>query len=125
MIIMIGACPEANPSQSSQLEPFIFDKTASGQSVQEGVNPKTSAQREGDDRARRERYVKAMGELHTLSARHFTTGLNSYFFALCVIAWFLNAWVFMAATIWVSLVLYRRAFRSEFLKTLIKISSHN
>jgi len=66
-----------------------------------------------------------MGELHTLSARHFTTGLNSYFFALCVIAWFLNAWVFMAATIWVSLVLYRRAFRSEFLKTLIKISSHN
>lgn len=96
LIIMIGAAPEAPASGAD----------------------------DGDHAAaqvRLDQYAKAMGELHTLSAKHFTTGLNSYFFALCVIAWVLNAWVFIVATIWVSLVLYRRAFRSQFLKTLKSI----
>ena len=63
-------------------------------------------------------YADVVARLHTLCARHFTTGLNAYFFALCAIAWFLSAWIFIAATVWVSLVLYRRAFRSEFLSLL-------
>jgi len=92
-IIMIGAAPERlSPEQSEDETPT--------------------------ERARREHYGTAMGQLHTLAAKHFTTGLNAYFFALCVVAWFLNAWTFMAATIWVSLVLYRRAFRSNFMRVL-------
>ncbi len=65
-----------------------------------------------------EEYARRAGQLHTLGARHFTTGLNSYFFALAACAWFLSPVLFIAATVWVSLVLYRRAFWSAFGKTL-------
>lgn len=61
-------------------------------------------------------YAKRLSLLHALAAKHFTTGLNAYFFALAAFTWFVNAWLFMVATIWVVLVLYRRAFRSEFLR---------
>jgi len=68
-------------------------------------------------------YAKKMASLHTLAARHFTTGLNAYFFGLAAFAWMINAWFFMGATIWVALVLYRRAFHSEFLK-ILKMNVH-
>lgn len=64
------------------------------------------------------RYAAAVAQMHTLGARHFSTGMNSYFFALAAIAWFLSPLLFIVATIWVSLVLYRRAFRSQFAKFL-------
>lgn len=63
-----------------------------------------------------ESYAIKLARLHALGAMHFTTGLNSYFFALAAFAWFLNAWLFIAASFWVSIVLYRRAFRSKFCK---------
>lgn len=63
-----------------------------------------------------QRYGLKLARLHALSAMHFTMGLNAYFFALAAVAWFVNAWLFIAATVWVSLVLYRRAFRSKFCK---------
>jgi len=69
------------------------------------------------------RYANKLAKLHALAAKHFSTGLNSYFFALAACTWFLNAWVFMASTIWVALVLLRRAFRSDFLK-IIKMPVH-
>lgn len=68
-------------------------------------------------------YAKKLSLLHALAAKHFTTGLNAYFFALAAFTWFVNAWLFMVATLWVVLVLYRRAFRSEFLR-LLKATSH-
>lgn len=64
------------------------------------------------------RYAVKLAQMHALAAKHFTTGLNSYFFALAAFAWFVNAWLFIAATIWVALVLYRRAFRAEFLRLI-------
>lgn len=70
-----------------------------------------------------EHYAKKLALLHALAAKHFTTGLNSYFFALAACTWFLNAWLFIAATVWVFLVLYRRAFRSEFLR-LLRATEH-
>ncbi len=63
-------------------------------------------------------YAHCVGQLHALGAKHFTTGLNSYFFALAAVSWFLDARLFIFATIWVSVVLYRRAFRSNFGKIL-------
>jgi len=65
-----------------------------------------------------EAYAKKLASLHALAALHFTTGLNAYFFALASFAWFLNAWAFILATLWVSSVLYRRAFASRFMKIL-------
>ncbi len=63
-----------------------------------------------------ERYAEKLSQLHALGAMHFTTGVNSYFYALSACTWFINAWLFVATTLWVSMVLYRRAFRSKFLR---------
>ena len=81
-----------------------------------GAAPDTStnAVRLHPDTIDAEDFAERAGRLHTLGARHFTTGLNSYFFALAASAWFLSPQAFIVATLWVSLVLYRRAFRSNF-----------
>lgn len=71
-----------------------------------------------EDSATRYHYARKLALLHALGAKHFTTGLNSYFFALAAFTWFLNAWLFIASTLWVAFVLYRRAFRSDFLRIL-------
>ncbi len=63
-------------------------------------------------------YIRKMAAMHALAAQHFTTGLNAYFFALAAFTWFLNAWVFICATIWVTAVLFRRAFASKFINIL-------
>lgn len=65
-----------------------------------------------------ERYAKKMAAMHSLAALHFTTGLNAYFFALAGFAWFLNPVAFVVATVWVTVVLFRRAFASRFVKIL-------
>ncbi len=65
-----------------------------------------------------ENYAIMVGKLHAVGARHFTTGLNAYFFALAACAWFISPRLFIVATIWVSFVLYRRAFWSVFGRTL-------
>ena len=70
-------------------------------------------------KAEEDTYIHQLATLHGLAALHFTTGLNAYFFALAVFAWFLNAWLFIVATVWVSLVMYRRAFGSKFVGYLI------
>lgn len=91
------------------------------------VSVRTSMARLSDDSDQRfdkdylDNYAESVGKLHALGAKHFSTGLNSYFFALAAVAWFLDARLFIVATIWVSVVLYRRAFRSNFLKVLSAI----
>jgi len=79
-----------------------------------GAAPRTNV-----DDAELAHYAKKLSLLHSLAAKHFTTGLNAYFFALAACTWFLNPMLFIAATLWVALVLYRRAFRAEFLRLLL------
>jgi len=83
-----------------------------------GAAPDVTVARSLGSDADHDRYASAVAQMHTLGARHFSTGMNSYFFALAAIAWFLSPLLFIVATIWVSLVLYRRAFRSQFAKIL-------
>lgn len=85
-----------------------------------GASPHESSDT-SDEQCRQ--HAKKLALAHALAAKHFTTGLNSYFFALAAISWFLNAWFFIVSTLWVALVLYRRAFRSEFLK-IVKMKEH-
>ncbi len=73
---------------------------------------------EGDSAAG-EKFATKVAKLHAIGAKHFTMGLSSYFFALCAAAWFINAYTFIAATVWLSLVLYRRTFQSNFMKILV------
>ena len=72
---------------------------------------------EADQQEKNSFAIKA-ARLHALGASHFTAGLNAYFFALAGFTWFINPLVFVAAIVWVNLVIYRRAFRSKFSRIL-------
>lgn len=58
-------------------------------------------------------YVQQCAAMHGLAGLHFIRGLRAHFFALSGLAWFVNGWCFIAATTWVTVVLYRREFRSR------------
>ena len=66
-------------------------------------------------------FVKQAARMHGLSGLHFLRGLRAYFFALAGLAWFINAWLFIVATTWVTVVLYRREFRSRSYDILRKL----
>jgi uncharacterized membrane protein len=65
-----------------------------------------------------ERTVLRIARVNSLAAEHFNNGLRAYFFSLAALGWFLHAGVFLAATAWVVLVLYRREFRSRSLRAV-------
>lgn len=48
-----------------------------------------------------------------VAGRHFNRGQRAFFFALAYLGWFVNAWVFLAATAGVLFVLLRRQFGSD------------
>src|SRR5690606_41250626 len=59
-----------------------------------------------------------------MAAHSFNLGLRSYYFALAMLSWFINPWVFMAITAGVVYVLYRREFKSEVLGELVATPAH-
>ena len=74
--------------------------------------PDTTTEQDGRQQAQR------LARLSNLAARHFNDGMRAYYFALAELSWFFNAWVFLLATVWVVLVLYRREFHSKALSIL-------
>lgn len=60
-----------------------------------------------------EDHASRTARLIGLAAEHANTGLRSYYFAIAAMAWFFHPWAFMAATIWVTLILVRRDFFSR------------
>jgi len=49
------------------------------------------------------------------AARHFSMGIRSYYFGIAALSWFLNPYIFIAASLLVVLVNYRREFFSRVL----------
>lgn len=58
-------------------------------------------------------------KLNDLAGHDFNHGLRAYYFAMALLAWLLGAFPFMAATILVVFILYRREFHSKALDTLL------
>lgn len=56
--------------------------------------------------------------LSTLSGDEFSRGIRAYYFGFAALAWFVSAGVFIAVTIVILVVLYRRDFRSKTLDAL-------
>ena len=69
-----------------------------------------------------EAYARTGAKLISKAGRHFNMGLRAYYFGLAVLAWFIDPVVFIAATLWVVYVVYRREFRSH---TLRYLSDHD
>ncbi len=70
------------------------------------------------DETEHELFADRAGRVMGLAAETFNDGLRAYYLSFAVVAWFVSAWAFMAATAFVLWVLYRREFHSEVLHTL-------
>ena len=55
----------------------------------------------------------APAELCAAAGRHFNRGQRAFFFALGYLGWFISPWLFMAATLAVVIVMWRRQFKSD------------
>jgi uncharacterized membrane protein len=66
-------------------------------------------------------YAVELGKMIGLFGLHFNQGLRANFFALAILAWWINPYFFMASTGMVLYVLYRREFRSKSLKAVNRL----
>ena len=82
-------------------------------SVLVGAAP--SRQTDPDELAK---FVARSAHLASSASNTFNYGLRAYYFGMAALAWFLNSWVFMAATTFVVAILYVREFHSGALDAL-------
>ncbi len=64
-------------------------------------------------------YANNLGIVLNRSSQHFIEGMRGFEFALAAMAWFIHPIVFIAATVFVALVIYRREFASRTMKAMI------
>lgn len=68
--------------------------------------------------AQREAFADHAGRVMGLAAETFNDGLRAYYLSFAAVAWFFSPWAFIAGTVAVLWVLYRREFHSEVLVAL-------
>ena len=66
-----------------------------------------------------DRDFEAMAKVLDRAAHSYNYGIRAYYFAMAVLAWFINSWIFLGACAIVVWVLYRREFRSSSLKAMV------
>jgi len=70
------------------------------------------------DEAARQAFADRVGRIMGMAAETFNDGLRAYYLSFAVVAWFFSPWAFIAATLLVLFVLYRREFHSDVLAAL-------
>jgi len=63
-------------------------------------------------------YANNLGIVLNRATRHFIEGMRGFEYALAALAWFIHPYLFIMATILVTLVIYRREFASRTLKAM-------
>ena len=63
-------------------------------------------------------FIRVSAKVIDLAGHTYNYGLRAYYFSLPVLAWFVNAWAFMASSALVVIVLYLREFHSRPLREL-------
>jgi uncharacterized membrane protein len=58
-------------------------------------------------------HIARLSRLIEVAGMHFNRGQRAFFFALGYLGWFVSAWVFIAATVAVLFVTWRRQFASD------------
>jgi uncharacterized membrane protein len=64
------------------------------------------------------RYVDSAAHIATLAGESYNHGIRAYYFAIALLAWFIDARLFLVLTLVVTFVLYRREFASQMLDSL-------
>ena len=75
----------------------------------------------GTDDGARAAYARAAGHVAALAGESYNNGVRAYYFSIPLIAWFASAHAFLAATLVITIVLYRREFYSPIMEALKSI----
>jgi uncharacterized membrane protein len=76
-----------------------------------------------EDEGCAEDFIRVSAKVIDLAAHTYNYGLRAYYFSLSVLAWFVNVWLFIAASTLVVVVLYLREFHSRPLRELRALKS--
>lgn len=68
-------------------------------------------------------YVESAAHIAGLAGDSYNNGIRAYYFAIALLAWFVDPLMFLAVTLVVTLVLYRREFFSPMLESLRRVAS--
>lgn len=75
-------------------------------------------QTEQDSVGQHNELAEKIASMASMAANNFNIGLRTYYYALGMLTWFINPWLFIISTTSVVYVLYRREFKSSTLKIL-------
>jgi len=67
-------------------------------------------------------YVESAAHIAGLAGDSYNNGIRAYYFAIALLAWFVDPLMFLAVTLIVTLVLYRREFFSPMLESLRRVT---
>ncbi len=76
-----------------------------------------------DDRALNPAEAGRAAAMSIVAGRHFTRGLQAFFFALAYLGWFLGPWPFIGLTAVVLIIVWRRQFASDALAALSNLKT--
>ena len=57
--------------------------------------------------------AKRMARINSQAGNEFNRGIRAYYYGIAALAWFVNPWLFIIATLWITWVLYNRDFNSR------------
>lgn len=64
------------------------------------------------------KYASCAARVAMLAGDSYNNGIRAYYFSIPLFAWFISPWLFLAVTLIVTFVMYRREFASPMLATL-------
>jgi uncharacterized membrane protein len=64
------------------------------------------------------RYAERAARVASRAADHFNRAMRAYYFGLAALSWFIQPYLFILLTAWVTVVVYRREFRSNTVELL-------
>ncbi len=72
----------------------------------------------GGNEADRARYAEFAARVASLAGDSYNHGIRAYYFSIAIMAWFVHPVLFLAATLIITVVIYRREFSSSMLAVL-------
>lgn len=84
-------------------------------SIMVGAMPRPTATYDHGD------YAEAAASVLALAGETYNNGIRSYYFSIPLMAWFVDPLLFLAATLTITVILYRREFSSPMLQALQKV----
>ena len=66
-------------------------------------------------------YTEAGASVLALAGETYNNGIRAYYFSIPLMAWFIDPLLFLATTLAITVVLYRREFYSPMLRALQKV----